>query len=69
MGPALGGHLTLNHSPAVTFKPVPLLPFLPLHYTLFFLPSPSHQRRLTYLVQDSVSNTALGGDWTTGESV
>lgn len=69
MGPALGSRLTLNHSPAVTFKPVLLLPFLPLHCTLFFLPAPSHQRPLTYLVQDSVSNTALAGDWTTGESV
>lgn len=63
---------TLNHSPAITFKPVLLLLFFPctaLPSTLFFLPVLSHQRPLTYLVQDSVSNTALVGNWPTGESV
>ena len=42
MGPALGGHLTLNHSPAVTFKPVaaPAVPPFALHSLLsaFSLP-------------------------------
>lgn len=70
MGPAWvdASHRPLI-KPSCNLQPVLLLPFLSLHCTLFFLPAPSQQRPLTYLVQDSVSNNSEKQDWTTSGEV